>query len=71
MQESITSMRKPDLEYVLLNSFHTLLRQDFFTPQEILYGKSLCDICLSDPQKIKHGVDTLREQLEGVDKVDA
>lgn len=52
------AMRKPDLEYVLLNSFDSLLKLDFFTPQEILFGKSLCDICLSDPNKIKQGLET-------------
>lgn len=46
MQEILLAMRKPDLEYVLLNSFDSLLQLDFFTPQEILFGKSLCDICL-------------------------
>ena len=52
-------MRKPDLEYVLLNSFESLSKKDFFTPQEILNGKSLCDISLSDPNKIKEGLEIL------------
>lgn len=59
MQEILLAMRKPDLEYVLLNSFDSLLKKDFFTPQEILYGKSLCDVCLSDPNKIKEGLEIL------------
>ena len=32
MQEILLSMRKPDLEYVLLNSFESLSKKDFFTP---------------------------------------
>lgn len=32
MQELLLAMRKPDLEYVLLNSFSSLLLKDFFTP---------------------------------------
>lgn len=59
MIEIMMYMRKPDLEYVLLNPFDTLLQKDFFTPQEILYGKSLCDICLSDPSRIKDGLEIL------------
>ena len=59
MQEILLAMRKPDLEYVLLNSFESLSKKDFFTPQEILNGKSLCDISLSDPNKIKEGLEIL------------
>ena len=43
------SMRIPDLEYLVLNSFDELKRTDFFRPQEILLGKSICDICLTEP----------------------
>lgn len=51
-QEIQLSKRWPDLDYILLNSFDDLVKNDFFTAQELLNGKSICDICLSDPKKI-------------------
>jgi len=48
--EILLEMRCPDLEYLVLNSFENLVKKDFFISQEILYGKSLCDISLSDPR---------------------
>ena len=57
-------MRKPDLEYVLLNSFKKLLKIDFFTPQEILYGKSICDICLTDPKNIQEALQNYNKDDE-------
>lgn len=50
--DTMMSMRIPDLEYLALNSFEELKRTDFFRPQEILLGKSICDICLTEPQSI-------------------
>lgn len=47
--DTMMSMRIPDLEYLALNSFEELKRTDFFRPQEILLGKSICDICLTEP----------------------
>lgn len=44
--DTMMIMRIPDLEYVALNSFADLKRKDFFRPQEILLGRSICDICL-------------------------
>lgn len=46
-------MRKPSLDYMLMNTFDSLKKNDFFSCQEILKGQSLCDICLSDPLSIK------------------
>jgi len=62
MHDQILCMKNSDLEYLLMNSFNSLLKQDFFTPQEILYGKSLCDICLTDPLKIKNCIKMHYEQ---------
>ena len=38
---------------MLMNTFDSLKKSDFFSSQEILKGQSLCDICLSDPLSIK------------------
>ena len=37
-------MRQPDLEYMLLNSFEYLRQEDFFIAQELLQGKSICEL---------------------------
>jgi hypothetical protein len=50
--DTVMSMRIPDLEYLSLNTFDVQKKKDFFRPQEILLGKSICDICLSEPQSI-------------------
>ena len=51
--EIILRMRKPSLEYILMNTFESLKKNDFFSSQEILKGQSICDICLSEPVVIK------------------
>ena len=51
--DTMMSMRIPDLEYLALHSFGELKLKDFFRPQEILLGKSICDICLTEPESIK------------------
>ena len=50
-------MRKPSLDYMLMNTFDSLKKTDFFSSQEILKGQSICDICLSDPVSIKYALD--------------
>ena len=49
-------MRRIDFEYLLLNTFDSLIENDFFVSQEILNGKSICDICLSTPKILKDGL---------------
>jgi hypothetical protein len=49
-------MRIPDLEYVALNSFEELQAKNFFQSQEILQGKSICEISLSDCESVEHGL---------------
>ena len=51
-------MRRPDLDYLLLNTFESLVLSDFFTCQELLFGKSLCDICLNTPKFIVQALET-------------
>ena len=57
-------MRIPDLEYLALHSFGELKMKDFFRPQEILLGKSICDICLSEPESIKSAFDEYRKTYD-------
>jgi len=56
VQENIIEMRRPDLHYLLMNTFDTLKKNDFFVLQEVLDGRSICDICLSDTKTIKEAL---------------
>ena len=55
-QEIMIEMRRPDLEYILLNTFQNLKENDFFVSQEMLLGKSICDISLSDPRSVREAL---------------
>jgi len=46
-------MRKPDLEYLVLYDFDEIKKRNFFRCQEHLFGKTVMDICLSDPESVK------------------
>ena len=46
------SMRITDLKYIVLNTFDDIKRMNFFQCHDILQGKSLCDISLTDPKSI-------------------
>ena len=61
-QQLLMAMRIPDLEYILLNTFDQLRKQDFFACQEILLGKSLGDICLNTPKFLKEALTTYKEK---------
>ena len=68
IQLIILGMRTPDLEFLTLNDFNDIKNSDFFRIQEILYGKSIMDICLSDPEAIKtalHQYDQHQDNLVG------
>ena len=56
VQENIVEMRRPDLRYLLMNTFDSLKEKDFFVLQEVLNGRSICDICLSDTKTIKEAL---------------
>lgn len=60
-QKLVLNMRRPDLEYLLLNTFESLIVTDFFTCQELLFGKSLCDICLNTPKYIVQALKRWKE----------
>lgn len=55
-QEHVLKMRQPDLELMILQQFNDIVKKEFFQSQEILQGKSLCDICLSDSELIKEQI---------------
>ena len=59
-------MKMPDFEYILTNSFEKLKKEEFFQPQEVLYGKSICDICVSDPESVSKALKATSSQ-ESVD----
>lgn len=50
---TLLAMRTPDLEFLVLNDFDDIKRSDFFRTQEILFGKSVMDICLSDSEAVR------------------
>ena len=56
VQENIVEMRRPDLRYLLMNTFDSLKEKHFFVLQEVLKGRSICDICLSDTKTIKEAL---------------
>lgn len=59
------SMRVPNLNYILLNNFEDIKANHFFQSQELLKGKSMCDICLNDSYSVIVAVD----KWESFDKV--
>jgi len=54
-------MRAPDLEFLTLNDFEDTKRSDFFRTQEILFGKSIMDINLSEPDSVRVALDNYSE----------
>lgn len=42
--------------FVLTDDFDILMRDEFYQAQEVLEGKTLCDICLSFPKEILIGL---------------
>ena len=61
-------MRTPDLEFLVLNDFEDIKDSDFFKMQEILFGKTIMDICLSDPEAIReslHHFEKTNDNLKG------
>lgn len=52
MQNMYLQLRKPNFSFILKNDYNKMIANNFFSTQEILLGKSMCDICLGDPKKI-------------------
>ena len=57
-------MRTPDLAFLTLNEFSDVKETDFFRHQELLKGKSIMEICLSNPDSVKHAL----ANFEGIDE---
>ena len=54
--EMLFQMRKADLKYIIMNKFESLIEKDFFTNQQILNGKSICDLCINSPKLLVNGL---------------
>ena len=65
-QEIMIEMRRPDLEYILLNTFQNLKENDFFVSQEMLLGKSICDISLSDPRSVREALANYKQDKSNI-----
>jgi hypothetical protein len=46
--QNVSIMKIPDMKYILLNSFRTTVRKDFFKSQALLDGISICELSLVD-----------------------
>ena len=54
--------------FVLHDDFDSLMKDEFYQAQEVLEGKTLCDLCLSFPKEILNGLKQSPEvyqKLEG------
>lgn len=51
-------MKIPTLSNIVLKSFSKLNEEEFFIKHEFLYGKSLCDICIKDPNLIQNAIES-------------
>lgn len=57
IQKKIMSMQLAKFEYfVLTDDFDQLMRDEFHQSQEVLQGKTICDICLNFPKEIAAGL---------------
>jgi len=57
IQKKILSMQLAKFEYFVLNDdFDQLMREEFYQAQEVLQGKTICDICLNFPKEIAAGL---------------
>ena len=49
-------MKIPNLGKHVLNSFDDIKKKEFFLAQEVLKGKSFCDICIAEQNLIKESL---------------
>jgi hypothetical protein len=64
IQKKIMSMQLAKFEYfVLTDDFDQLMRDEFYQAQEVLQGKTICDICLNLPKEISKGLKLKEEQF--------
>ena len=55
--DKLMSMRIPTLSYIMLKNFDDIKNEDFFQSQELLKGKSICEICINDPYSVTMAVE--------------
>lgn len=68
IQRKIMSMQLAKFEYfVLTDDFDQLMRDEFYQAQEVLQGKTICDICLNLPKEIAKGIKLKEEQFSQID----
>ena len=47
------SLKVPDMQYIILNTFEMFKNNQFFVNQALLKGQSLCDICIGDQKAVQ------------------
>lgn len=52
---------------MLNDDFDALMREEFYQPQEVLQGKTICDLCLTFPKEIAHGLKQKQEVYKRID----
>ena len=57
-------MRIPDLKILILSNYQQQKQQEFFLKQEILLGKSICDLNLNNVDEIQYALDNHHENQE-------
>jgi hypothetical protein len=68
IQKKIMSMQLAKFEYFVLNDdFEQLMRDEFFQAQEVLQGKTICDICLRLPKEIAKGLQIEEEKFSKIE----
>ena len=50
-------MRIPDLKLLVQNSYEIQKKEEFFMQQEVLKGKSICDLNLENVEEVEKALD--------------
>lgn len=68
IQKKVMSMQLAKFEYfVLTDDFDRLMKEEFFQAQEVLQGKTVCDICLNYPKDVARGLKFDSKQYSRID----
>ena len=57
MTKMIWQMRIPDLKLLVQNSYEIQKKEEFFMQQEVLLGKSICDLNLENAEEVEKALD--------------
>lgn len=60
----VLTMRIPDLKMLVLSNYQKQKRKEFFLKQEILHGKSICDLNLNNVDEIQQALDIHHDNQE-------